>query len=520
MKSRRRLARVFPAPFLILALLGPAGCQGAPAPGSPGALVPAGTGRVALSPVYRAGLARALFAVVTPYTVASINHMVIKIFTWDGSTEALQGTLDIQAADLLNTITFGNLKNNTTYRIRAYAYKTAGTGDPISVDASSFLDVAVGADDRPVLGNLVVQLADIGFSGEATATGITVTPGTITYPTAVGVVLHLPSGVTTLAGSASLGFVDGTGGGAALENPADVATGPDNHLYVADRANHAIRRISPGGVVATLAGNGTLGSADGTGAGARFNAPEGIAVDSAGNVYVADTQNNLIRKITSGGLVSTLAGSGAAAFADGTGNLASFSGPSGLAIDSATGMLYVADAGNRRIRKVTAGGVVTTFAGSGASGALNATGTAATFREPRGLALLPGGDLVVADRLSHLVRRITPGAVVTTLAGDGTAGSGDATGLAASFNLPTGLAIVPASGAVVVTDQGSHRVRQIDTGAVVTTVAGSSAGFTDTATFSNVKFNLPAGLAVLAGDLYVADLNNHRIRRVVSPVAL
>ena len=504
-------------PLLLAAQTGLSACQAAPQAAGPAAWAPAGTGRVALHPSYRAGAARALLALVAPRTLASIHHMVIEIFTWDGTTEALQGTLDVQAPDLLNTITFGNLKNDTTYRIRAYAYETAGLGDLISVNASSYVDVAVGADDRPVVGNLVVQLADVAFSGQATAAGISVTPGALTYPDAVGVAFTLPSGVTTLAGGASVGFINQTGGAAAFEQPTDIALGPDDVFYVADAANHAIRMVTPGGVVTTLAGDNTAGTADG--AAGRFNGPTGIAVAASGDVYVADTLNHLIRKVTPAGVVSTLAGSGVAAFANGSGAGASFSGPTGLAIDPATGDLYVADAGNQRIRKVTPGGVVSTFAGSGAAGVLNATGLAATFDDPRDLAFTLAGDLLVADRGNHLIRRITPGAVVTTLAGDGLAGTIDNLAGSARFDSPSGIAVDPGTNEAYVSDQGSHKLRRIALAdAQVTTLAGSTAGFADAAAHASVKFDLPAGLALRQGLIYLADVNNHRIRRVVAPV--
>jgi sugar lactone lactonase YvrE len=176
-----------------------------------------------------------------------------------------------------------------------------------------------------------------------------------------------------------------------------------------------IQKITPGGVVTTLAGSGHDGSANGTGSAASFYGPYGIAMDSSGNIYVADTWNQLIRKITSGGVVTTLAGGGAGfdsngfaipGNANGTGTAASFSFPEGVAVDS-LGNVYVADSGNDLIRKITSGGVVTTLAGGGSGTATNGSGTAASFSEPTGVAVDSSGNVYVADSHNNLIRKIT-----------------------------------------------------------------------------------------------------------------
>ncbi len=521
-----RCLRAASAPVLIAALLALAACQAAPpvvptafpAGGFTVATAPRGTGRLAVTPLYRAGVARQLLAAVTPKTLASISHMEIKIYSLAGAVETLEGTADVQAADLLNTITFGNLENGVTYRIRAFAYETGDTSQKISLDASSFVDLVVGTDDAPVLGNLVVQLQDVTFSGESTATGVAITPGGLSYPTAVGIVVNLPTGVTTLAG-ASLGFVEGTGGVAAFEGPTDVALGPDGNLYVADTLNHSIRRVTPGGVVTTFAGNGTPGAANGLGAVARFNAPEGIAVDAAGWVYVGDTGNHKVRKISPAGNVEDFIGTGSPDLINGTGGSVALDSPRGIAVDPANGDVYVADTGNHCIRRAAAASATVTFAGNGAPGTADATGTAATFTDPTDVALATNGDLYVTDRANHTIRKLTPSAVVTTYAGTtGFTGTTNATGGAARFNLPTGIATDPATGDLIVSDFGSNRIRRIATGAVVTTVAGSTGGFTDAADLSNAKFDGPSGLAADEdGVVFVADRYNHRVRRVVNP---
>ena len=188
-------------------------------------------------------------------------------------------------------------------------------------------------------------------------------------------------------------------------------------VYVADTFNHAIRRITPAGVVTTLAGlAGTPGSADGTGSTARFATPRAIAVDAAGNVYVAELSHT-IRKITPGGVVSTLAGlANAVGSADGTGSAARFADPQGVAVDAA-GKMYVSDTANRTIRAITPAGVVTTLAGlAGATGNVDGTGSAARFARPRGASVDAAGNVYVADTDNGSIRKVTPAGVVTTFA--------------------------------------------------------------------------------------------------------
>ena len=263
-----------------------------------------------------------------------------------------------------------------------------------------------------------------------------------------------PFMVTTLAGSSS-GYMDGTGTAAKFNQPTGVAVDSSGNVYVADSNNHRIRKIDPAGVVTTLAGSSS-GDADGTGTAARFNLPNSVAVDSSGNVYVADFNNNRIRKIDSAGVVTTLAGS-TSGYMDGTGTAAKFSGPSGVAVDS-SGNVYVADYNNHRIRKIDPTGVVTTFAGS-SSGYMDGTGTAAQFNNPRGVAVDSSGNLYVADYNNNRIRKIDPAGVVTTFAGS-SSGYMDGALAAAKFDRPNGVA-VDSSGHVYVADTLNHRIRKI-----------------------------------------------------------
>ncbi len=329
---------------------------------------------------------------------------------------------------------------------------------------------------------------------------------------------------STLAGSASAGSTDATGSAARFYWPGAAAVDVAGNVYVADTQNGTIRKVSADGGVSTLAGSaGNFGSADGTGSNARFDGPQGIAIDSAGTLYVADTVNATIRKITAQGVVSTLAGSaGNYGITDGTGSAARFYEPQGVAVDSA-GNVYVADTGNQTIREMTAAGVVSTLAGvPGSYGNIDGTGSnegtnTARFNGPAALAVDSGDNVYVADYFNHTIRKITPAGVVSTLAGlPGVWGNTDGTNSAARFYEPAGIA-VDSAGSVYVLDSGNHSIRKLvpaGTNWVVSTLAGvpgvsgSSDGMGNT-----VEFNYPAGLAVdITGFLYVADTGNNTIR--------
>ncbi|MCX6923551.1 MAG: immunoglobulin domain-containing protein, partial [Verrucomicrobia bacterium] len=267
--------------------------------------------------------------------------------------------------------------------------------------------------------------------------------------------------VTTLAGSAGLsGSADGTGNTARFSQPTGVAVDSAGNVYVADTDNHTIRKVTPAGVVTTLAGlAGTSGSADGTGSAARFYYPSGVAVDTACNVYVADTLNSTIRKVTPGGVVTTLAGlAGTSGSADGTGSAARFYYPSGVAVDTA-GNVYVTDRNNYTVRMVTPVGQVVTLAGlAGANGSADGTGSAARFYYPSGVTVDTAGNVYVADYGNYTIRRITTARLVTTIGGiAGVGTSQDGGGTAALFYYPYGIA-VDSAGNLFVADSGNNRI--------------------------------------------------------------
>jgi sugar lactone lactonase YvrE len=312
------------------------------------------------------------------------------------------------------------------------------------------------------------------------------------------------------------GVISDTVTPASFRFPKGVVVDAADSVYVGDQRNNTIRKVSPNGVVSTYAGSGLEGALDGSDTEATFNAPTGVAVDAAGNLYVNDEGNSKVRKITPDALVTTLAGSGTSGSADGPGLTAEFNSNSvGIAIDAA-GNVYVGDQGSHKVRKITPDGTVSTFAGSGANGAADGTGVEASFRSPGGLAFDSVGNLYVADLGDHTIRRITPEAVVTTLAGSGAEGSTDAVGTAASFFVPTGLA-VDAADNLYVADQGNNLIRRITPGGVVSTFAGSGvAGSTD-GTGAAASFNAPTGIAFdTSGDLYVVDQGGHQVRKITT----
>ncbi len=280
------------------------------------------------------------------------------------------------------------------------------------------------------------------------------------------------SEVSTLAGTGAYGFMDDTNGmasSAQFNEPSGVAVDSAGNVYVADYSNHRIRKITVSGTtseVSTLAGTGTMGDVDGAGNIAKFNNPYGVAIDSDDNVYVADYSNHRIRKITSMGVVSTLAGTGTMGDVDGAGNIAKFNSPTSVAVDS-DGNVYVTDSENHRIRKVTPMGVVSTLAGTGAIGFMDGAGNIARFNQPTGVAVDNAGNIYVADYSNYRIRKITSMGVVSTLAGTGIVGTSPCPGTSvicrgdsARFNQPAGVAVDNA-GNIYVADQSGHRIRKI-----------------------------------------------------------
>ncbi len=320
----------------------------------------------------------------------------------------------------------------------------------------------------------------------------------------------------------SVGFTDGTAQEATFNNPHGIAISPQGNIYICDRFNHIIRKISPDGVVSTLAGNpGNLGDIDGQGSSARFYEPWGLCVDADENVYVADTRNNKIRKITPDGTVTTYAGTGNYGTTDGPYNASTFGQPVGIEIDN-DGYVYVADHSTHIIRKIDLDQNVITLAGSAfLSGDQDGTGNQALFNRPYGLTLDINGDILVADEWNHKIKRISPEGVVTTIAGNGATGNIDSTLEASTFHYPWDVAVDPL-GRIYVADGLNYTIRRIEPGnspEVITLagtpgILGSQDGNADIARFVSTT---GITFSALTRELYVADAYNNLIRRVTDP---
>lgn len=316
--------------------------------------------------------------------------------------------------------------------------------------------------------------------------------------------------VSTLAGSGVRGTVDANGTAAQFYYPFAIAQDSQKNLYIGElyyggATCVCIRKISPNNDVTVLAGGATTGNVNAQGTAARFSQPNGIAVDSSDNLYVADSNNHRIRKVTPDGTVTTFAGSTNGS-ANGVGTAAQFSNPDDIAIDS-NGDFYVADRGNNQIRKITASGTVTTLAGSTTSGMVDGQGTAARFYSPRNVAVDASGNVYVGDGNNNVygIRKITSGGVVSTLY-QSTSITGPST---------RGLA-VDGNGTLYITYNNSSAVYKLSSGASAPSifVGAATSGYVD-GTAVNARFYTPAGLTVTSqGVVYVADAGNYRIRKI------
>ena len=339
--------------------------------------------------------------------------------------------------------------------------------------------------------------------------------------------------ITTIAGTGTCGY-NGDGGpatSAQLYYPFGLALDGSGSLYIGDSYNNRIRKVNPSGIINPVAGNGTMGSGGYSGDGgsatsAQLNSPAAVAADGSGNLYVADRDNHRIRKATPSGVITTVAGTGSGGYGgDGsTATSAQLNSPIGVVVDG-PGNLYVADRDNHRVRKVSPSGVITTVAGSGSQGygGDGGSATSAQLNSPAGVAVDGTGNLYIADLTNHRIRRVTPSGVITTVAGSSSAGYGGDGGQATSaqLNNPTSIA-VDGNGNLYITDRTNHRIRKVNASGIISTIAGGSGqGYGgDGGPATSAQLNNPAGVAIdSTGNLYIADLSNHRIRKI-SPLGI
>ena len=318
--------------------------------------------------------------------------------------------------------------------------------------------------------------------------------------------------VSTVAGNGTPGLEDGGGALAKFNYPCGLALDEAGNLFVADYANHSIRKITPDGMVSTFAGTGAAGSNDGDRLQATFNNPYGLALDGAGNMYVGDAGNNRIRKIAPDGMVTTLAGK-RKGFSDGQGALAMFNNPNGVAVDAGNNV-YVADSYNNRIRKIAPDGSVSTIAGNGNDGFVDGSASEAEFYVPIGIVVDPEGSVYVGDEGNSSIRKITGDGQVTTLAGNGKFSFCDGVGKNAEFNAPGAIAM-DSAGNLYVADYLNNCIRMVSPSGAVHKIAGNlRKGFADGAP-AEAEFHYPYGVAIdRRGAVYVGDHYNHRIRRI------
>jgi len=331
--------------------------------------------------------------------------------------------------------------------------------------------------------------------------------------------------ITTIAGNGIQGFSGDSGQAvsAAMYYPAALVFDNSGNLYVSDMFNYRIRRISSSGVITTFAGNGsgTFGGDNGPAVSAQLSDPHQLAFDAKGNMYVTDHSNNRIRKIDTLGIITTVAGDGTPAYSGdgGPATSASMFHPSGIAIDK-HGNFYIGDLLNNRIRKVDTSGIITTFAGTGAAGFSGDGGpaTSATIQGPDGMAFDSFGNLFFCDFFNHRIRKIDTLGVITTIAGTGIVGytgdGGPAT--AATLQNPTGL-IIDMFNNLFIVDEYNHVIRAVNGAGVISTVAGNgTAGFSgDGGLAINAELNQPCGIAFdSGGNMLFGDLKNNRVRRV------
>jgi uncharacterized protein (TIGR03437 family) len=331
--------------------------------------------------------------------------------------------------------------------------------------------------------------------------------------------------INTVAGNLTIGY-SGDGGAATsagLDEPFSVALDSSGNLYIDSRGDGRIRKVDSKGNISTVVGNGTLGFGGDNGAAtsAQLFLPMGVAVDSSGNIYIADTQNNRVRKVASGSNISTIAGNGGISYSGDSGPAikAQLNAPQGIAVDS-SGNYYIADTANNVVRKVAANGTISTFAGNGSagSGGDGSAATSAQLNYPQGVAADAAGNVYIADTANSRVRKVSSTGTISTVAGNGTPGySGDgAVGSSAEVNFPVGLA-VDGSGNLYIADTNNSAIRKVTTSGIISTVAGTSfQGYSgDQGPATAAQLNDPQGVAVDgAGNIYIADTGNNRVRRV------
>ncbi|MFP5041072.1 T9SS type A sorting domain-containing protein [Parasediminibacterium sp. JCM 36343] len=330
--------------------------------------------------------------------------------------------------------------------------------------------------------------------------------------------------ITTIAGNGSTGFNGDSilATSASLSNPTGLCVDALGNVYVADRTNNRIRKISTSGVITTVAGNGkaAFSGDNGPAIAASLGSPYGVCIDSFGNLYIADTENNRVRKVSVAGIITTVAGTSYGFSGDSSLAIsAQLSKPSSVCVDNA-GNLFIADQWNSRIRKVNTSGIITTVAGNGMynySGD-NGPATAASLHEASGVTVDAAGNIYIVDFWNSVIRKVNTAGIITTVAGNGNKVFSGDNGLATSASLswPWG-ASIDTAGNLYIADARNNRIRKVNPAGIITTIAGNGIqGFSgDNGSPANAGLNAPDGICQDAfGNFYIADANNNRIRKI------
>jgi len=321
-----------------------------------------------------------------------------------------------------------------------------------------------------------------------------------------------PAQVTTFAGQETADDVLGSLEEASFATPIGILQDPQGLIYVSDFNNHKIKKIDPIQEVVTVLAGSTIGNLDGTGAEAMFRNPRLMAFDSNENIILSDQSNHQIKKITPDGVVTTIAGTGIAGFDNGPSTTATFRAPMGVAVD-ALDNIYVSDFNNHSIRKITVDGTVSTIAGTGVIGDVNGIGTTAQFYNPVDLDVDADGNIFVADYRNHKIKKIAPDGTVTTAVGSGILGDVDGPVNEAQFNLPQDV-LVAADGTIYIADTSNHKIKKVTTNGMVTTIAGTGIQGSEDGEVLSATFNSPRELLLdeFSGEIYV--VTSHSIRKI------
>jgi len=389
---------------------------------------------------------------------------------------------------------------NTVVEITGTGFDVAAANDQVSFNGKAAVVSSATSTKLTVTVPLGAGTGKVSVSVK----GASAVPGPVfTY--------QLTAFVSTLAGSGAKGSANGLGTAASFYGPKQIAIDNAGNLYVTDLYNYQIRKIDPAGNVTTFAGSINGGTENGIGSAARFYLPAAIRRDAAGNFYIADLGNVMIRKITPTGTVSTVYGGLGVPTAD------IIYYPTGVAVD-ASGNIYVSDSGNSLIRRISPDGKTNTIvAGNRIGGFSDGTGTQVKFNDPEGLAFKPNGQpqlLYIADANNNSIRQMNSVGTTLRFVGTGAVGAANGPGSSATFNHPVDVNF-DASGNMYIVDQGNNLIRKMDINGKVTTLAGSGAKGSTDGPATQASFNAPSGVAIdAAGNVYVADEGNNLVRKI------